>query len=322
MKKDISICIVSYNVKDDLRECLSSIRNNLKGIGAEVIVVDNASRDGSAAMAKELFPEFLIIESRENLGFAKANNVAFRNSHADAILFLNPDTVITGRGFKGALDDFMSRKELGAMGPKLLNADGSLQQGLRRFPGVFDTIVRFTFLRKLPFLDKLTQGYRMRGFDFDSMSEIDQISGAAFFIKRDVFMRVGLFDENFFVFYEEVDLCRRIWESGLKIVYDPSMEIIHKGGQSRKENNNLVRSINIKSVLYYFRKHEKGWKKAFFLATFKTLFAADILVELLFDAFLYYCPFCRQKKKQKRLEKMRFRVYFLKNNLIDFLFRW
>jgi GT2 family glycosyltransferase len=322
MKKDISICIVSYNVRDDLKECLSSITNNLKGIDAEVIVVDNASRDGSAAMARELFPKFLVIESQENLGFAKANNVAFRNSHADVILFLNPDTVITGKGFKETFDYFISRKDLGAMGPKLLNADGSLQQGLRRFPGVFDTIVRFTFLRKLPFLNKLTHDYRMRGFDFESVSEIDQISGAAFFVKKDVFARVGLFDENFFVFYEEVDLCRRIWESGFKIVYNPSMEIIHKGGQSRKDNNNLVRSINIRSVLYYFRKHEKGWRKVLFLAAFKTLFTADILLELLLDAILYYCPFCRQKKKQKRLEKMRFRIYFLKNDLIDFLFKW
>ena len=320
---DISILIISYNVVDDLKECLSSIFGNIKDLSVEVIVVDNASKDGSSEMVKKDFPDCLVIESKENLGFAKANNLAYKSSKSKTLLFLNPDTIITGVGLKTGINKFMSDSTIGAMGPLLLNSDNTIQKGaIRKFPGVIDTIVRLTFLRKIPFVRDLAKNYRMRDFDFSTSSQVEQISGAAFFVKKDVFEKVGFFDENFFVFYEEVDLCKRIYENGFKIIYDPEINIIHKGGKSSENENGFVRAVNIRSLLYYFRKHLKGIKKLFFSLVFKAMFLIDLFLEIIADIIIEYFPAVSNKKRLKRKKKSDFRKYFLKNCFFDFLLHW
>ena len=320
---DLSICIVSYNVKNDLKECLSSIQQNIHGLSYEVIVVDNDSQDGTQEMMKQDFPDICFLTNKENLGFARANNIAYQNSTGKILLFLNPDTLVKKEGFTDHVRKFSEDKRSGAMGPQLLNADNSVQKGaIRRFPGPLDTIIRFTFLRKFPLLKRIPQKYRMRDFDFSRHASVDQISGAAFFTKRDIFEKVGRFDEDFFIFYEEVDLCKRIKNMGYPVIYEPNIVIIHTGGKSRKKVNNAIRAFNIRSLLHYFRKHEKGLIKYSFLFSFKILFVLDHLLELTIDSLIYLCPFIRGNKQTERTAKRDFRIFFIKNRLTDLLFRW
>ena len=185
-----------------------------------------------------------------------------------------------------------------------------------------DALVRMTFLRKLPFIRRISREYRMHDFDFEKASFVEQISGAAFFIKRNVFEELGCFDEQFFIFYEEVDLCKRIRDKGYKVAYDPGIEIIHTGGQSRKKESGQIRCINIRSLLYYFRKHQKGIKKYSFLILFKTLFLIDLFLESFIDVLLKIFPYQKSKKSEKRIEKKDSRSYILKNCLKDLLWKW
>ena len=320
---DLSICIVSYNVRNDLKECLFSIEEHLRDIEHEIIVVDNASKDATGDMMRADFPEVHFIENNENLGFAKANNIAYRHSKGAVLLFLNPDTKLTPKGFGVPFQRFLPDKTAGAMGPRLLNSDGSIQKGaIRKFPGLLNTIIRLTFLRKLPGLKGFSRRYRMHDFNFEKPSSVDQISGAAFFVKKDIFETTGLFDEKFFMFYEEVDLCKRIRESGFDVIYEPEIEIIHKGGQSRKGESSYIKAINIKSLLYYFRKHQRGIRKYSFLLSFKMLYLFDLFVEFAGDAVIILLPFISDIKKAKRREKREFRAYFIKKHLFSFLFCW
>lgn len=257
---NLSIIIVSYNVKDLLRTCLSSIREDSLP-DKEVIVVDNVSTDGSPDMVKTEFPEVRLIANSENLGFGRANNAGYNVSAGRNVLFLNPDTVVRDDAL-GTMTRYLDEHDdVGAVSCKLLNGDLTLQRSCRHFPGIFTTLVNYTGLSDRYPASPVFGRNQMSYWDYDDVREVDVVSGACIMIGRSLIEQIGLFDERFFMYSEEVDLCRRIRKAGKKIVFIPHAEIIHWYGKSSETlddevvMNKLIYRHYFDSRYYYFRKH-------------------------------------------------------------------
>ncbi|MBI4215250.1 MAG: glycosyltransferase family 2 protein [Parcubacteria group bacterium] len=251
---DLSIIIVSWKVKDLLKKCLNSIFEQTKGLEFEVIVIDNDSRDGTAEMVKRDFPAVNFVESKENLGFAKANNIGILKAKGRYTLLLNPDTEILDGALDKCVQYLDKHPEAGALGCKLLYPDGSLQESCRRFPAFWDQF--FVLLKLHNFFPNWGPigRYYMKDFKYDRVEEVDQIMGAFMLARREIFERIGYLDERFFAWFEEVDWCRRVKEAGMKIIFYPDAVVIHHKGQSF--NQYFQRQwLFDKSLLYYFKKH-------------------------------------------------------------------
>jgi GT2 family glycosyltransferase len=231
-KLKVSVIIVSYNTKDLLKRCFDSVRDSAGGVNFEIIVVDNGSKDGSAEFIKNEFPGLTLIQSSVNLGFAKANNLGYKRSSGEYIVMLNSDAFLVGEALAVSVDLMDRQPEVGLAGGRLIGEDGSWQPSARSFPGIWNEFLT---------LSGLAGRYRQsRIFGRPDMTYIDQnqdiscdwVPGAFTIIRRAVIEESGFFDERFFLYYEEVDLCRRIKKSGWKIAYWPAVTTIHLGGVS------------------------------------------------------------------------------------------
>lgn len=253
---ELSIIIVSWNVKPLLRTCLNSIYSHTKDLSFEVFVVDNASHDGSADMVAKDFPQAYLIKNHRNVGFGKANNQAFKKAHGRYILFLNDDTEIESNIFKKLITkyDRLGDASVGMMGCRLVNADGSQQESVRAFPTVFDqTMILFKLHRLFPWL---VSGYRQSHFDYDTEQTVDQVMGAFMLVPRAVLDEHGVFDEDFFAWFEEVDLQKRLHNAGYEILYTPTVHCIHvKGASFDQLRRPKAQMMFNKSMRTYFRKH-------------------------------------------------------------------
>ena len=252
---DLSICIVSWNVAADLRECLESIASQSDDVALEVIVADNASSDDSVDMVRRDFPSVRLIENDGNAGFARAVNQAMEAASGRYLLLLNPDCVV-GEGALPRLVEFAdSRPDAGLIGPKLLYPDGSLQHSCRRFPTIKAAIFRHTvFGRLLPGAAGPEEDLRA-GWDHDDVREVDWLSGACLLARRDAVAEVGPLDEGFFWGSEDVDWAYRMHEKNWKVVYFPEATVVHAVGAStnRVVTKTIVRTH--RSMLRLYRKH-------------------------------------------------------------------
>ncbi len=255
----LSIIVVSWNVRDLLEKCLQSIFEQTRNINFEILVVDNGSTDGTAEMILKKFPQVNLIRSTKNLGFAAGNNLALRSvlgsSQSEFILLLNPDTEIINSAIEKMVDLMRREPEAGITGPKLLNADRSLQPSVRRFPTFLDQLFILFKVTHFWLNSRVLKHYWATDFDYLETAEVDQVMGAFFLVRREVFERIGLFDEKFFLWFEEVDFCRRAKQAGYRIIYYPGAEVIHYGGQSFKQRWTLRKQWwFLKSLIYYFWK--------------------------------------------------------------------
>jgi len=319
---DLSICIVSWNVKDLLRECLSSIGDAKPDLKFEVVVVDNYSRDGSADMVREEFPSVTLIPNRVNRGFASACNQAIRGSGGRYILLLNPDTLIQS----GALEEMVrfldERPSAGGGGPKLINPDGSLQPSVRMFPTFKSSLGQFTILGDLGFFHRTVNKYLARDFDYAGPSIVEQPMGAALFLKREAIDSVGLLDESFFLYFEEVDLCSRLTLSGRSLWYNPGAVIVHIGGASTGKAAGLALFRLMESQFKYFKKHFGPNPTARFKVIFKPLFLLGeywSLIQNLVSLSGAYISGRPRAEKERKGARLRMRWDFLTKHLIDFL---
>ena len=298
---DLSVCIVSRNTKKLLEACLRSVYEETGEISFEIFVVDNASGDGSAAMIKEKFPGVVLLVNKENKGFAAANNQAIHLAKGRYVILLNPDTFI----HQGALDKmvrFMDHHpEAGAAGCRLLNEDGTIQNSVRRFLTFRMALYENTLLGKTPFFKKGAEDYKMEGFSFNSLEEVDVAGGAALMLRKTVLDEVGLLDEGYFMFIEEMDLCRRIWDRQHKVFFIPDAVITHLGGRSRRQNSELVLVMQ-KSLMRYFAKFEGAGKTRVFKIFYKPLFIMGIVHHLLFDS-LHFIKYKTVRKNLLKSEK-------------------
>lgn len=245
---DLSIIILSFNTKDILDNCLKSILKNSKGIDMEIIVVDNHSTDGSPESIRKNFPGVYLIENNKNEGFAKANNQGIKISKGKYILLLNSDTLVEKDAIKEMINFMESRKEVGVVGPQLLNSDRSKQASAGRFPDLFTVFIMLFF--------EHWQQNRFVRTSFDTLTQTDWIMGAALMIRKNILEKTGLLDEKIFMYYDEVEWCYRIKKAGYKIYFYPKPEIIHLwqgSSQSKREGPILA---NYKGLVYFYEKHK------------------------------------------------------------------
>lgn len=248
---DLWVVIVSYNTRELLAACLESLVGLPSGI--EVIVIDNASADGSAALVRERFPQVQLIENSQNVGYARANNQGILLSVGHYILLLNPDTEVQ-LGTLGRLVAFLdAHPEVGAVGLQLLNPNGTLQPSGRRFPTLASALGEL-----LPLPGDWRRRLRgpLEGRDYSQICEVDEVSGAALCLRRDALNQVGLLDEDFFLLGEDIDLCWRLKAAGWKVVYLPDAQVVHHWGGSRsKASADRISLLSQRSYYLLFRKH-------------------------------------------------------------------
>jgi len=270
--------IVSYNTRELLKSCLSSIYQKTRGIEFEVIVVDNGSSDNSVKMIRKEFPQVKLIENRENLGFARANNQAIEQSRARYFLLFNPDTSFKANSPHEMIKFMDNHPQIGILGCKILNTDGTIQPSNASFPNLFTEFLRAFQLKRLisgvRLREKIGQkwnrilGLTLREYlrvywDSERIREVNWVTGACLLARRKAIEDVGLLDGNFFMYYEDADWCYRMREKDWTTCYFPFFEVVHYVGKSDDRFSPSTFIERHKSMYYYFRKH-KG-KKAVFL---------------------------------------------------------
>jgi GT2 family glycosyltransferase len=254
---DVSISITNYNTKEILVECINSIKETVRDHSVELIVVDDASNDGSAALILNKYPEIKLIRNNANLGYVRSNNAGMKASNGRYVMSLNADTKVLVRSID-ALIDFMDKtSDAGAVGPKLLNGDGSIQMQCRRgFPTPSNSIFYFLGLSRLFPGSKTFGAYLLTYLDDASTSEVDSLCGAAMMVRREVIEKVGLMDESYYMYGDDIDWCYRIKRAGWKVYYLPEAEIVHfggRGGSRFKSYRNIFEFHRAMAVFY--RKH-------------------------------------------------------------------
>ncbi len=251
---DLSIVIVNWNTREMLRDCLRSVYATLGDLPAEVWVVDNASQDGSQEMVEDAFPQALLIRNRDNRGFAAANNQALAQARGRHLLLLNSDTIVHGSVLRDSVAWLDAHEDVGVMGCRVLNADGTLQITCSRFPTLLNLMLLTTGLWKMPgpaFFDR----YQMTRWDRRDEREVDVVSGCYMLVRAEAMARVGLLDEDFFFYGEETDWCRRFQDAGWRLMFAPVGEITHLGGGSVKKLNHMRDVMLTSGTVRLHRKH-------------------------------------------------------------------
>ena len=251
---DLTVVVVSWNVRDLLRECLNSVRMAQGALALEVIVVDSASDDGSPDMLRNEFPWVNLSASNKNLGFTRGNNLGISAAKGRNILLLNPDTIVLGDALaimSGYLDDHI---DVGGLGPQLLNPDGTVQSSRRRFPSLLTGFFESTWLESAA-PHRILERYYALDLPDNQENDVDWVTGASIMVPRRVIDHVGMMDEGYFMYSEELDWCRRIKDAGWRIVYLPKAQIIHHVGKS-SEQAVTSRHVNFQQAkLRYYRKY-------------------------------------------------------------------
>jgi GT2 family glycosyltransferase len=271
---DVSIIIVSYNVRDFLLACLASLEGWLATTKhrVEVIVIDNASSDGSADSVRRRFPTTKLIELPRNLGFAAANNRAAAQARGQTLVFLNPDTTVAGDTFGLMLSYLQNHKDVGVVGPRIVYPDGTTQPTRRRFPTRRTGFLESTIVQQFWRDNRALRRYYVADRSNDELQEVDWLVGACLMVRRETLKSAGLFDERFFMYSEEVEWAHRVREAGWRIVYLPSALIVHhEGGSSRSDLPARQINFDTSKVLLYEELHGKrvaGALRVFLLGSY------------------------------------------------------
>lgn len=251
----LSVIIVSYNVKYYLRQCLDSVRAASDGLSVQVLVIDNDSKDGTVEYLEPLFQDVTFLRAGGNLGFSKANNKALEYAMGKYVLFLNPDTIVGGDVLSGCIGFFESHPEAGAAGVKMLNADGSFARESRRaLPTPWVSVCKMTGLTGLFPKSRMFGRYYMDYLPRDKESQIEVISGAFMMVRRAVLESIGGFDESFFMYGEDVDLSYRILKAGWQNWYLP-LTILHYKGESTNKTSYRYAKVFYQAMSIFFEKH-------------------------------------------------------------------
>lgn len=272
-----SVIIVAYNSCDFLPACLKSVRDACEGVESQIIVLDNGSSEPILPEIKKFFPEVLWLDSKENLGFGKGCNLAEKQATKPYLFFINPDTIISKNAFHEMLQFMEEHPDAGTVGCRILNEDGSLQWACRRsFPTIVSAVSKTIGLAALFPKNKTLASYNMTYADPDEMTEVDAISGSFFCMRRDLYEKLGGFDEDFFMYGEDLDLCFRAKVAGCKNYYTPSTNILHFKGQSCRTRRWDSYLDFYKAMLIFVKKHKDLYFVPNFLVSFGIMFAAFV----------------------------------------------
>ena len=249
---ELSIAVLSWNTRDLLRDCIQSIYEDSRNVDWELIVVDNASSDGSPDMIQQDFPGVDLIRSERNLGFSGGNNLALARARGRHFLILNSDTRVAP-GALGAMVDFAdAHPDVGAVGPRLVNGDGRLEMSCGRTPSLGWEIVHKLLLHRL------FPAFRFGRWEHDEPRDVGWVTGACLMVRRPVTQQVGLLDDGMFMCFEDLDWCMRIQNAGWRVVYLPHSRVVHLEGQSIRKRMGDMLVVSQQSLFYLFQKHFTG----------------------------------------------------------------
>jgi GT2 family glycosyltransferase len=294
MAIDLSIVCVNWNSLDYLRECVSSIYEMTRGLTFEIIVVDNASPSGNVSALEQEFPQLKLIRSTTNLGFGGANNLGFRQSIGEHVLFLNPDTKLVTPAITTMLDQLRSLPDAGIVGCKLLNSDLSIQtESIQRFPRILNQLFDVEYLRlRWPScrLWQIAPLFR----DAVGPTKVEVIPGACQLLRRDVFQAAGLFSDDYFMYAEDIDLNYKVAALGLCSYYIGDAVIIHHGGKSSTQHDVSQWSTKMKfrAMVTLYRKR-RGWA---YSSAYRATMAAAAAGRLLALALIF--PFANLRRNR------------------------
>jgi N-acetylglucosaminyl-diphospho-decaprenol L-rhamnosyltransferase len=251
---DLSIIIVNWRSVDLLRSCLCSIYREADGLEFETIVIDNGSFDGSAKLVAKEFPVVIFVQAMSNLGFGRANNLGATRSTGATLLFLNPDTEVKGTALQTLMSQLRGHPEVGIIGGKLLNSDGSIQEScVQAFPTITNQVLNSDFLRRR-FRSWRLWGNAVLFSNPRTLVPVDMISGACLMIRRDVFEEIGQFNSELFMYADDLSLCYRAKSAGHEVCYVSDAEVVHHGGSSsaRKEDKFFSTILQRQSLFRFF----------------------------------------------------------------------
>jgi len=251
LRTALSIVVVSYNTCEALERCLESVREAREGLQSELFVVDNASRDRSAAMVAERFPEAALIVNARNVGFGRANNQAIAMAGGRYVLLLNPDTLVHVDALRRLVDFAEAHPRAGAVGARLENADGTFQHSAFRAPDLRQAF--FGFFDVVP-IDSPSNG-RYRREQFAAPFQAEHLLGACLLLRREALDQVGLLDPRFFMYFEETDLCARLRRASWQTLYTPDAQVRHIGAASTSAHRERMSVEFHRSQAYFYRKH-------------------------------------------------------------------
>lgn len=276
----LSIIIVNWNVRDLLAACLRSLEPARERLALQVLVVDSHSADDSVTMVRRGFPWVELIACEENVGFPRGNNLGLAQTNGRYILLLNPDTEVVGAALTTMIAYMESHPHVGGLGPQLLNPDGSVQSSRRRFPTLATALFESTWLEPLA-PASISRHYYVQDVADGETAVVDWVTGACLLVRREVVEQIGGLDEDYFMYSEELDWCRRIKAAGWQIIYLPTAQVIHHEGKS-SEQAVTERHINFqRAKLRYFYKYH-GRLPAWLLRLFILLnYLWQLIVEAL-----------------------------------------
>jgi hypothetical protein len=258
---DLSIIIVSYNGREHLRKCLQSLAAHGPDVEHEVIVVDNASQDGSAEMVAAEFPQARLLTLPKNVGFAAGANRGIGEASGEAIVLLNPDSELKEDVFGPMLAHLRDNPDIGILAPKLRDEDGSLQLSCRRFPTFSVALFnRYSLLTRLLPRNRFSARYLLTDWDHSAVAAVDWVSGACLMARRSLFEEIGPLDEGYFMYIEDVDLCQRVHRAGYKVVYFPEAAITHHIGRSSHTLPSRSIIERHRSMWHYYKKYLRRWR--------------------------------------------------------------
>jgi GT2 family glycosyltransferase len=290
----VSIVIVSWNTCNYLRACLESVHDACGAVtgGVQTIVVDNASSDGSVEMLRRDCPWVTTIQNATNRGFAAATNQGIHASAGRYVLLLNPDTTLARASIQHMVDFFEHHTGVGAVGPRIVGADGHVQASCFPLPTLGREIWRLFHLDRL----RARARYRLEEWSADVPKRVEALQGACLMVRRAVLDRIGVLDERFFIYTEEVDLCRRMNDAGFELFWVPQASLVHFGGQSTRQVATRMFLELYRSKVEYFRKHMGTWGAW----AYKAVLAAAAIPRVVMPAILL----ALQPSKRPELEPM------------------
>ena len=254
---DLGVVVVNYNAGDFLLRCMQSLHAATGDISVEIVIVDNASRDGSAEAAAAAHDDVELIRNTENRGFAEAANQGIAATSAPFVLLLNPDAEIIGGTLASFVKVAHERPRAGAIGALVRNPDGSIQPSARRVPRLGEALGH-AFLGPLFPSNRFTRSYTIAGWDRASEREVEWVSGSAMLLRRAALEEVGAFDQGYFMYVEDVDLCTRLRRGGWQVLFSPELEVVHQIGVSTRGQRGRMAFAHSDSIYRYFSKFRAG----------------------------------------------------------------
>ncbi len=281
MKKELSVVIVNWNTKDLLKDCLDSLYGTVKNLSFDVYLVDNASTDGSVEMVQQKFPDVRVTRNKENRGFAPANNQVLPDIHTQYVFLLNTDTVLLEGTVEGIVSFMNEYPDAAIVAPQFLNRDGAKQTTFDNFPSLSTELMNKSLLRML-----LPGRYPSKRVDYKEPLEVESVLCAGVVLRQDVFRQVGFFDEDYFLFLDDSDICFRLKRAGWKCFYLPHLKMYHFGGGGTKTKSRAGSVIEYYRSLYKFFKKNRSATEYLILKVLKPLRLVVSLVLSLFGLAL------------------------------------